>query len=251
MSVLLPPPVIRLRDVIASEITKITTDPVTVLMLTVTMTANLLLAGIEASGVTFYTGGAGEQPASLSSFGVVMFAPVYAFLVLPVHAAAGEYLGGQLRVSLTATPDRRTLVVAKSVAMVAVVSVAAIIALAPARLVIGISDGVGPPALLADLGAWVAAYLAMSVIAFGLAGLLRGVVAPLAILIASPMVVATGILQWPAGLRFLPDQAGMSLLGTPAYEITAIPIGMAALALAAWASVSIAVYALTLLRRDA
>lgn len=250
MNAAIEPPVIRRRDVVAAEITKIITDPVIVVMLAVTVVVNTLLAVIDAAGVVFHTGGA-QEPSTLSSFGTLMFAPVYAFLVLPVYAAASEYRGGQLRMSLTATPDRHILLFGKLAAMIATVLTAAVIALAPARLVIGVSEGRGAGGLVLDLGQWTAAYVFMSVIAFGLAGLLRSTVTSLGILITLPVVVATGVLQWPEGLRLLPDQAGLSMVGTPAYDVHRLPPGIAALILTVWALLSLAVYALSLMRRDA
>jgi len=250
MSATAASPKIRLRDAVAAETTKIVSNPVAVLMLAVTVALNTLLAVVDASGVTFYTAGAGE-PSTLSSFGTLMLAPVYAFLVLPVSAAASEYRGGQLRVSLTAVPDRRTLVFAKLAAVTAAALVGAVVALAPARLVIGVSDGLGAGALALDLGQWIAVYASMSLVAFGLAGLLRSSVTSLGILVTLPVVVATGVVQWPAGLRFLPDQAALSLVGAPAFDVHEIPPGAAALALTVWALVSVAAYALSLTRRDA
>ncbi|WP_017592994.1 hypothetical protein [Nocardiopsis potens] len=250
MSAAAAPPEIRRRDVIAAEAVKIATDPVAVALLAVAAAVNTLLAVIDASGTAFYTGGA-RGPSTLSSFGTLMLAPVYAFLVLPVHAAAGEYRGGQLRMSLAATPDRRVLLLGKTAAMIAAALAAAVAALAPARLIIGISAGLGAGGLLLDLGRWVAVYVLMSAIAFGLAGLLRSAIAPLGILITLPVVVATGALQWPAGLRFLPDQAALSLVGTPAYDVHQLPPGTAALALALWALLSLTGYGAALIRRDA
>ncbi|SDN36726.1 hypothetical protein SAMN05216355_102126 [Actinomyces ruminicola] len=90
----------------------------------------------------------------------------------------------------------------------------------------------------------------MSVIAFGLAGLLRSAIAALGILITVPIIVGTGILQWPQVLRLLPDQAALSLLGAPGYDVTALPPAAAALVLATWAGLCLAAYALALIRRD-
>lgn len=86
---------IRNRDLIFAECIKMLTDPVVPYFVLITLVLNILLSAIDASGMTFYTG-ASSEPSSLSSFGVVMFAPIYAFLALPVYAAAGEYRDGQL-----------------------------------------------------------------------------------------------------------------------------------------------------------
>ncbi|TDC03850.1 ABC transporter [Nonomuraea longispora] len=249
------PPVIRHRDVIVSEITKITSHPATRLMLAITVAANLMLAGIDAAGVPFYTTveqlEGVEEPNTLSSFGIIMLAPIYAFLVIPVWAAATEHSAGQMRMSLAATPRRDMFVAAKSVAMLTATIIAAIIATVPARLVIGIADGNALGDLLIDSVQWVAAYMFMSVIAFGLAGILRSAIATLGILIGIPIVVATGILQWPDGIRFLPDQAALSLVGTPGYDVTELPPGIAALTLLIWSIVAVAAYAFAVTRRDA
>ena len=249
------PPMIRHRDVITSEITKIITHPATRLMLAITLVANLILAGVDAAGVSFYTTNEQleglEEPSTLASFGIIMLAPIYVFLVLPVWAAATEHNGGQMRMSLSATPRRIRFFTAKLSAMLIVILIAAIIATVPARLVIGIAAGNGAGDLLLDCIRWVAAYVFMSVIAFGLAGILRSAIATLGIMIGLPIVIATGILQWPDGIRFLPDQAALSLVGTPGYDVTELPPGIAALTLLGWSIIAVAAYAGAVTRRDA
>lgn len=250
MSLVSEHPEIRSRDAIVSEITKIVTHPATALILAITLVVNLTLAVVDSSGLLFYTGDA-VVPSRLSSFGMVMLAPLYAFLVIPVWAAATEHHGGQLRMSLVATPRRGVFALAKLVATFLVCFAAALVAIVPAREVIGISSGLSPSDIASNCVQWVAVYLLMSLIAFGLAGILRSNIAPLAIMIAVPVVVATGILQWPEGIRFLPDQASLSLVGTPGYEVTELPAGIALLALLAWAALSVGAYTVALIRRDA
>lgn len=249
------PPVIRHRDAIVSEITKITSHPATLLMLAITVVANLILAGVDAAGVPFYTTNeqlAGlEEPSTLSSFGIIVLAPIYVFLVIPVWAAATEHSSGQMRMSLAATPRRGKFLAAKLIAMLTVTLVAAIIATVPAQLVIGLADENSVGDLLIDCLRWVAAYVFMSVIAFGLAGILKSAIATLGIMIGLPIVIATGILQWPDGIRFLPDQAALSLVGTPGYDVTELPPGIAALTLLGWSIIAVAAYAGAVTRRDA
>lgn len=243
-------PVIRRRDVIGSEVTKIITHPATALVLAITLVANLVLAVIDAAGLKFYTGDAGV-PSRLSSFGMVMLAPLYAFLVIPVWAAATEHHGGQMRMTLAATPRRGALTRAKLAATLLVCLAAAVVAIVPARIVIGLSANLSLADLALNNVQWVAIYLLMSLIAFGLAGILKSTIAPLSVIIAVPIVVATGILQWADGVRFLPDQASLSLVGTPGYDVTELPPGIAALVLLAWAVLSITAYAVALIHRDA
>ena len=88
MTTTIETPTIRPRDVIASEITKIITHPATPLAIALAFAANTLFGIVGASAVQFGTA-SGTQ--SLAEFPLVMFAPIYAFLVLPVYAAASEY----------------------------------------------------------------------------------------------------------------------------------------------------------------
>lgn len=240
-------PVIRTRDAIASEVTKIVTHPAIPLMLAITLAVNLFLAIVDASGLIFYTG---AGPSRMSAFGIVMLAPLYAFLVIPVWASATEHHGGQLRMSLTATPRRGTFALGKLTATLGVCVIAAIIAIVPARLIIGLASGLDPADVALNCIQWVGVYVLMSLVAFGLAGLLKNTIAPLGIMIALPVVVATGILQWPEGIRFLPDQASLSLVRTPGYDVTELPPGIALLVLLGWAVLSVAAYTASLIRRD-
>lgn len=241
---------IRRRDGVRAEMTKIITHPSTLAALGGAFIANLLLAAIDTSGVTFYVGSS-DGPSSISEFGLVMLVPLYAFLVIPAYAAASEYQGGQLRMSLVATPHRGAFVAAKLVAVSAVATIGALIVIAPARIVMGVAEGLSVAAVSAACGAWFLAYVFMSLVAFGLAGVMRSAISALGILIALPIVIATGVLQWPAGLRFLPEQAALSLVGTPQFEVNALPAAMAATTLATWSALAVASYALTLTRRDA
>ncbi|MFD2115661.1 hypothetical protein ACFSTH_10600 [Paenibacillus yanchengensis] len=241
---------IRIRDVVSAELTKIISHPVAIAALALTIIINLAFAIIDAIGVSFYVN-SNQPPATISSFGVVMFFPIYVFLILPVIAASSEYKEGQFRMTLTATPNRQRLIIGKLIAMVMAVLSAIVVALIPPRLIIGMTDGLSFGFLIVDLGRWIAVYLLMSIIAFGLAGFLRSMITPLAILIMIPIFVATGVLlHWPEILRFLPDQASMSLLGTPAYEVTELPVAMALLTLICWALLWTLAYWITVIRRD-
>ena len=97
---------IRLRDTITAEIIKVATVPSTPIMLAVVLITNLALAVIDASKIGFYIQSDQTEPASISSFGMAMLAPVYAFLVVAAYAAASEYRDGQIRITLTAMPNR-------------------------------------------------------------------------------------------------------------------------------------------------
>lgn len=244
----LPP--IRLIDVVMAEMSKIVTMPIAIVSSAVVVATNLIFAMIDVSGLSFYVRGV-EAPLSLGSFSVVMFAPVYVFMLLPVAASASEHRHGQLRLSLAATPRRSRLAASKILAMLAVTSIAAVLAVSPARVVIGIHEGHDVAAIMFDALGWTSAYMGMSVVAFSLAGVLKSAAAALGTLISLPLFLSTGILQWPEGIRFLPDQASLSLIGTPAYDVTALEPDAAAAVLAAWVGLSLALYISSIRRRDA
>lgn len=247
MSATAPPP-IRQRDIVASEITKILTHPATWIAVVVTFTLNTVLGVLDATDLVRI--GVGARTVRLSDLGALMFAPVYAFLIFPVYAAGSEYHGGQLRVTLTATPNRMTLTAGKLLAILAVTVPAAIVVIAPARLVMAGAHGTGLGDIALDLTRWIACYTMMSLIAFGFAGLLRNTIAPLATLALIPLLVATGVFQWPEVIRLLPHEASLSLLGTPGYPITELPPGIAALVLATWALLLSAGHGGAVIRRD-
>ena len=200
---------IRNRDLIFAECIKMLTDPVVPYFALITLVLNILLSAIDASGMTFYTG-ASSEPSSLSSFGVVMFAPIYAFLVVPL--------------SLTVT--------------------------LPGRFIIYFANNGGLMEFMQDEVCWTIAYVFMSVIAFGLAGIFKSSVVSLGILVSLPMVVATGVIQWNEGIRFLPDQASLSLLGMPAYDVTEISSATAIFTLSLWSALFMLIYVALFLRRD-
>lgn len=126
----------------------------------------------------------------------------------------------------------------------------ALLTLLPARLVLGLHEGLTAPELAADIGRWIAVYLLMSLIAFGLAAVARSAIASLSILVVVAIFINAGFLQWSEGLRFLPDQAAMSTLGTPAFEVTELPPAVGAFTLVVWAVVSVCCYVIALIRRD-
>ncbi|GAA0338809.1 hypothetical protein ACFQ4Z_07745 [Oceanobacillus oncorhynchi subsp. oncorhynchi] len=241
--------VISLSDVVRSEFTKIISQPTIVLFIVITVILNLGLAILDISGLVFYPGN-DMPPSTVADFGIVMFAPIYAFLILPVYAASSEYQGGQNRMTLITVPNRKLLMKGKIAAVGLAVLCGILVAVIPSRLIINILSDVSISYILADITGWTAVYFLMSIIAFGIAEIARSVIVPLSILIMIPIFIATGILQWPEGLRFLPDQASMSLLGTPAYEVTELPPWIAFFTLFVWALICKIAYWLSFLQRD-
>lgn len=232
-----------------AEVTKALTDPAVPRAAVAAAAVATALFALAAADVVRLSGGGGGL-VRLADLGAVLFAPVYLFLLVPVLVAGGEYASGQYRVTLSAVPDRGRLVVAKLVALGAVVVPAAVLAVLPGRLVVSVSEGLPAGSIALDLIRWVAAYVLMSCVAYGLATLLRSRIAPLAILALVPLLLATGVLPYPTVIRLLPDQLSLSLLGTPGFDVTAVPPGVAAALLALWAGVLLAAQAVAVLRRD-
>ncbi len=239
---------IRSRDVITSEVTKILTHPATFIAIALTLATNTLFGVVGVSAVQFGTEGGTK---TLTEFPTVIFAPIYAFLVLAAYAAASEYQGGQLRMSLTATPNRARLIVCKLCALIIIVIPAALFTLLPERLILGLHAQLSVLQLLGDIAQWITVYLLMSLLTFGLATILKSAVASLSLLGTLAIFVNAGFLPWPQGARFLPDQAATNMLGTPANEVTAMSPAAGTAALTLWAIAGVVVFVVTIQRRDA
>lgn len=241
-------PRITIGDLTRAEVTKARTDPTIPRAFIGTLLANLALFGLSSAEIVRLS--SGDRLVKLSEMGALMFAPVYLFLIIPVYAAGSEYASGQYRVTLAAVPNRNRLVVAKLAALAAVVIPAAVAVLLPGRLIISISDGLPAGYILLDLTRWTAAYVLMSCVAYGLAVLLRSRMSPLAILVLVPLLMATGVFPFPTLIRLLPDQLSLSLLGTPGFAVTALPVQIAAVLLTVWATALLVAQALAVLVRD-
>lgn len=241
-------PAIRWSDVMRAEVTKIVTDPAVPLVCLMTLVVNTGLFTLAASGLVRLS--TGDGLVRLADLGQVMFSPVYLFLVVPAFAAGNEYVSGQHRVTLTATPNRTRLATAKAAAMGAVVLPAAVLVVLPGRLVLTVTEGESIGDIVLDIARWTSAYTLMSCVAYGLATLLRSRVAAIAILALVPLLLATGVLPWPQLIRLLPDQLSLSLVGAPGFEVTATPVGTAAALLAAWAVIALSTQAAAVIVRD-
>ncbi|OYO01077.1 hypothetical protein B0O41_3001 [Propionibacteriaceae bacterium ES.041] len=239
---------IRFRDVVAAEVTKIITHPATLLAVALALVVNLALGVVDAAGLVRLS--VGDRLVPVSELGSVMFAPAYLFLILPVIAAGSEYASGQLRITLAAVPQRGRLAAAKLAALLGITTPAALVTLAPGRLTLTLADGRGFAGALADLGLWTLAYTLMALIAYALTGIIRSSVASLSLLVLIPILIATGILQWPLVVRFLPDQLALSMLSTPGYTVTELPPVIAAVMLTAWALAPSGMNFAMLVRRD-
>jgi ABC-2 type transport system permease protein len=234
---------IRLADLLRAELTKTRTLPATWVALGVASAANLALGLLAATDAVRLAGRDG--PVAIGQLGTLMVAPVYVFVAIAVFAAGSEYRAGQLRVSLAAVPDRHRLAAAKLAAVTAACLLAALPAVLPGHLV-------QPVPAVADLAALLAVYLLLSLIGYGFAVVARGVVAPLAVLFVTPVLISPALRgSMPDAVRLLPHEAALSLLGLPADPATALDRTGGLLTLIAWAGLSVGAGWAAVVRRDA
>ena len=239
----------RLRDVVRAEVTKALTHPVAAPAVLGALAVSTALAVVVASDVVRL--GTGGEPVSLEAFPGLLVAPVYLLLVAVATVAGSEHTTGQHRVTLTAVPRRGRLAVAQLLALVAVSTPAALLALAPARLVLAPQDGSGLADGALDVGRWVLASVLLSVVAYGLTSVARSATVALGVLVALPVVVAAGALPWPRVVRFLPHEAVVAVTGAADGGAGALTSGAAALVLGGWAVLAAAAHTVSLLRREA
>ncbi|MEU9833231.1 hypothetical protein AB0D67_17035 [Streptosporangium sp. NPDC048047] len=229
---------IRLSDLVRAELTKICTLPATWAALALALTGHTLVGLLAASDAVHVAGPDGQTP--IARLGVVLLAPVYALVAVPVLAAGGEYRGGQIRVSLLAVPDRNRFFLSKLLAILAVLAVAALPVMLPGHLLrhaLG-DTGAGVGEAVGGALAEAAACLPLGLVAYGFAVLARTVVVPLAVLVVLPVLVSPMLRGLSPGVvRLLPHEAMLSLLGLPEGPDVALDRPGALLVVATWAAV--------------
>ncbi|MER6000220.1 hypothetical protein ABT120_16745 [Nonomuraea angiospora] len=231
---------IRLADLLRAELTKTRTLPATWVAMGVASAANTVLGLLAATDSVRLAGPDG--PVAIGQLGTLMVAPVYVFVAIAVFAAGSEYRAGQLQVTLAAVPGRHRLAAAKLASVTAACLLAAGPAVLPGHLVQPVAD---PAALLT-------VYLLLSLIGYGFAVVVRGVVAPLAVLFVTPVLISPALRgSMPDAVRLLPHEAALSLLGLPADPATALDRAGGLLTLIAWAGLSVGAGWAALVRRDA
>jgi len=228
---------------VRAELTKIRTLRATWLALAVAVAANLLLAVLARADTVRIAGADGSVP--IDRIGTLMLAPVYAFIAVVVYATGSEYRSGQIRVSLTAVPDRRSLAAAKLGAVTLVSLAAAVPAVLPAGLI-------RPGGTALDLLLSAAVYLMLSLIGCGFAVLSRSLVIPLAVLFILPVMVSPLLRSAvPGVVKFLPHEAALSLLGAPTDPAGDLARGGGLLVLVGWTVLFLGAAGTSLITRDA
>ncbi|GAA2611834.1 hypothetical protein GCM10010399_48380 [Dactylosporangium fulvum] len=234
----------RLNDLATAELTKIRTLPASWLAFTVALVLNTALGFVAGTDAVRLAGAGGTTP--IAQLGVVMLAPAYVLLAVPVLAVGSEYRGGQFRVSLAAVPARHRFFAAKLLVSAAVTAVAAVVVVVPGYVLEH-----GSATTVDGLAARALAYLLLGLTGFGFAALAQSVVTPIAVLFILPVPVSTtlgGLL--PRLVRLLPHEAMLSFLGMPAGpELTlARPAGLAVAT--AWATLLVTLGWFTTARRN-
>jgi ABC-2 type transport system permease protein len=248
-----------LLDVVRAEWTKLWSVRSTAWALLGTAAALVALAAVfPATGPP-----APRDPVAygLSSF----FQAQLGAAVLGVLAITSEYATGSIRATLTATPQRLTLLSAKTIVVAATATVVGIAAAFLAFFVAAqVLAGRGTTVALTDPGALRAVvgaglYLAVvAVLALALGVLLRSSVATIAVVVAVMLVlpgIATALPgSWQsAAVPYLPAEAGQAIIGQTRFA----PAGAHLLApwtgfavLCAYTAVALGAAAVTLSRRD-
>lgn len=248
-----------LLDVVRSEWTKLWSVRSTAAALLGTAAALVGLAAVfPATGPP-----APPDPVAygLSSF----FQAQLGAAVLGVLAVTGEYATGSIRATLTATPQRVTVLAAKTIVVAATATAVGVAAaflaffvasrvLASRDVSVALSD---PGALRAVIGAGL--YLALvAVLALALGVLLRSSVAAISVVVAVLLVlpgIATALPgAWQsATVPYLPAEAGQAIIGRTRFA----PAGADLLApwtgfavLCAYTALALAAAAVALTRRD-
>lgn len=182
-------------------------------------------------------------------------------MVVGVLAASSEYTSGQIATSLLAVPDRRRLFLAKAMALALLVTLIGAVTVPALSLLsqrglgdLAVLDGGIPVSLLLR---WIGAiiyWMAMSLIAFSVAMLLRQSLIPLFALIVISQLSLLLLLLTPA-FAYLPTIAGVQLfdagLVTGGYPDAALSGPLAAALTAAWTLALLVLSGFRLARRDA
>lgn len=202
----------------------------------------LLLAGTFALTIVLavsFSQGARTAPDSVNilDYGVVAIGwTQVGFFLVGVIAATSEYIGGQVRTTLIAIPDRIGQRLAATIALIPVVFIAGTVTVIGSITTVLLATGTS----LADIDLAVAirlilstaAYLAlMAVLSSALGFLIRKAIPAAAILLVY-LLILSPLLQG-YNLYFLPDMASYTLLYATVAE-TAPPAAVAWLVVFAW-----------------
>lgn len=242
----------RFGNVAVAELDKLRTLPAAVLTAAGTVVAGALLAVALAAW-------AAEVGTARSATDVTLRTVPFAqagLVLLGVLPAGHEYAGRQIRATLTAVPDRRLLVAAKSAAaLVAVVLTAAATVAAGAIAAVVARhalDPAGEPAKGYGAAGWpllgAAVYLALiGLLSYAVALLVRHVIPALVGVLGGVLIVSPLLAGVTDHARWLPARAGSQLYDR---TDTVLGAGTGALVVLGWIIVLGAAAGIRFIRRD-
>jgi ABC-2 type transport system permease protein len=117
---------IVMRHALHAEWTKLRTQPGMGWLLLAIVTATAAMSAASSASVICASAGCGQDPARVALAGIDLGQALVA--VLAVHVISGEYRTGLIGATLIAMPGRTTVLAAKAVVVIAVVTVAGTIA---------------------------------------------------------------------------------------------------------------------------
>lgn len=224
-------------------------------------------AAVSTGSVTTPDDGGGRSFGSGDPLSIVLAGADFAVLlagVLGALAGAREYGSRMISATIAAVPRRWQIVVAKAVALAAVMLPAALIGVLGAYGVgMGIlSAGDGATVGLADEGVLrsvlgMAGYVtAIALIGFGLGSLLRSAASSIGALVAGVLILpalAAGLLpaSFDSLLQYLPSSAASAFTTVMGAGDSVLATGAGALVLAAWVAAALVAAVLAITRRDA
>lgn len=262
----------RLLPAVAAELRKTATLPAALVAIAVAALGTLGITVLNAFSVRHALQSGHPGLVAYTSpieavFSAVPLGTVGA-IILGVGAISSEYTansadaggGRQITATLTATPRRLAVLVAKAAAVVPLVAASAAVtipaALALARLIVGdtgiVQDDLGDT--IARSAGAALYWVLMGLIALAVTVLTRSGIVPLIVLIANSSLVSVSLLltHLTTLARYLPDLAGIRLFarGFIAISNPLDPL-TGALVMTAWAAGLLTVSALVFCRRDA
>jgi ABC-2 type transport system permease protein len=257
------------KESLHAEWTKLRTVASTFWLLLAAAALTATVSAAVAAATRCLSGGCAEDPAKISLTGIYLGQAVIA--VLAVTAVSGEYGTGMIRLTLTATPSRLTVLAAKAVVVagltLAVGAIAVLGSLLAGGLILpghGISPAHGYPAISPGDGAVLRAafgsvlYLALiALLSLGIATALReaavAIGAVLGLLYLIPIIaVAVGNANLSRLLQQIgPMTAGLAIQATAGLDTLPISPWAGLGVLAAWAGGALLLGGLLLRVHDA
>ncbi|MEV4323202.1 hypothetical protein AB0J37_13310 [Microbispora rosea] len=221
---------------LAAEMSKLVSLPATWLTLGGTLVVNLILA------VAFTVAGLQGSTGTKSAIDIGLASISYAqagFVILGVLTACSEYIGGQIRTTLTAMPRRALQFTAKHLALsIVVFPAAAITAASGVVLTAGVlGDTAAPSTSGRVVGALsgVTAYLVLTaLISAAVGALVRRTLAAVVVLLGYFFIVGPLLRDHTPAAKYLPDTAGFAMWFPVADDASAVTPAQGALLLTAW-----------------